>query len=133
MRDRWREGKLEPVELGDEWRTKLDRRTRVQELADLLHTLEKKRMRKVASFFFLATIFCCTFEKVHWAFGSALALSDVLAIGFIVAYVATSRPTLPRTSADAAAVRARVRDRVPARLLQPRHGSPGSRSSSRAS
>jgi glycosyltransferase involved in cell wall biosynthesis len=43
IRDRWREGKLEPVELGDEWRTKLDRRTRVQELADLLETLEVKR------------------------------------------------------------------------------------------
>jgi O-antigen ligase len=56
-------------------------------------------VRKVASFFFLATIFCCTFEKVHWAFGSALALSDVLAIGFIVAFAAISRPTLPRTSA----------------------------------
>jgi O-antigen ligase len=56
-------------------------------------------MRKVASFFFLATIFCCTFEKVHWAFGSALALSDVLAIGFIVAFAVTSRSILPRTSA----------------------------------
>ena len=56
-------------------------------------------MRKVASFFFLATIFCCTFEKVHWAFGAALALSDVLAIAFIVAFAVTSRSTLPRTSA----------------------------------
>ncbi len=56
-------------------------------------------MRKVASFFFLATIFCCTFEKVHWRYGSALALSDVLAIGFIVAYAAISRPSVPRTSA----------------------------------
>jgi glycosyltransferase involved in cell wall biosynthesis len=42
MRDRFSEGKLDPVELDDEWRTKLDRRTRVQELADLLHTLEVK-------------------------------------------------------------------------------------------
>jgi glycosyltransferase involved in cell wall biosynthesis len=40
MRDRWREGTLDPVELDDEWRTKLDRRTRVQELADLLESLE---------------------------------------------------------------------------------------------
>ncbi len=42
MRDRWRAGTLEPVVLGDEWRSKLDRRTRVQELADLLESLEVK-------------------------------------------------------------------------------------------
>jgi hypothetical protein len=39
MRDRWRAGKLEQVSLSDEWRTKLSRRTRVQELADLLHQI----------------------------------------------------------------------------------------------
>ena len=48
-------------------------------------------MRKVASFFFLATLFCCTFEKVHWNFGGQLALSDVLALCFIVAYISISR------------------------------------------
>src|SRR5947207_378357 len=37
MRDRWRAGRLEPVALADEWRTKVSRRARVQELADLLH------------------------------------------------------------------------------------------------
>jgi glycosyltransferase involved in cell wall biosynthesis len=41
MRDRWREGKLSASPLSAEWKTKLDRRTRVQELADLLHTLDK--------------------------------------------------------------------------------------------
>ena len=56
-------------------------------------------MRKVASFFFLATLFCCTFEKVHWNFGGQLALSDILALCFIVAYVVISRPNVPRTSA----------------------------------
>jgi O-antigen ligase len=56
-------------------------------------------MRKVASFFFLATLFCCTFEKVHWNFGGQLALSDVLAICFIVAYLWLSRPKVPRTTA----------------------------------
>ena len=39
MRDRWRAGRLEPVELSDEWRTKLSRRSRVQELADLLQRI----------------------------------------------------------------------------------------------
>jgi O-antigen ligase len=56
-------------------------------------------MRRVTSFFFLATLFCCTFEKVHWNFGGQLALSDVLALCFIVAYVVISRPSVPRTSA----------------------------------
>jgi glycosyltransferase involved in cell wall biosynthesis len=40
LRDRWRAGTLEPVELSPEWRRKVDRRTRVQELADLVHSLE---------------------------------------------------------------------------------------------
>jgi O-antigen ligase len=56
-------------------------------------------MRRVASFFFLATLFCCTFEKVHWNFGGQLALSDILALCFIAAYLAVSRPSVPRTSA----------------------------------
>jgi O-antigen ligase len=56
-------------------------------------------MRRVASFFFLATLFCCTFEKVHWNFGGQLALSDVLALGFIVTFIAVSRSRVPRTSA----------------------------------
>jgi glycosyltransferase involved in cell wall biosynthesis len=41
LRDRWQAGKLDGSPLGDEWRVRLDRRTRVQELADLLHTLER--------------------------------------------------------------------------------------------
>jgi glycosyltransferase involved in cell wall biosynthesis len=41
LRDRWRAGTLDASPLDDDWRTKLDRRTRVQELADLLHTLER--------------------------------------------------------------------------------------------
>jgi O-antigen ligase len=56
-------------------------------------------VRKVASFFFLATLFCCTFEKVHWNFGGQLALSDILALCFIVAYISISRTSVPRTSA----------------------------------
>jgi glycosyltransferase involved in cell wall biosynthesis len=39
MRDRWRTGTLEPVQLSDEWKQKLSRRARVQELADLLHRI----------------------------------------------------------------------------------------------
>jgi glycosyltransferase involved in cell wall biosynthesis len=40
MRDRWREGELDGSPLDDEWRDRIDRRTRVQELADLMHSLE---------------------------------------------------------------------------------------------
>jgi O-antigen ligase len=55
-------------------------------------------MRKVTSFFFLATIFCCTFEKVHWNFGGAINLSDLLAIAFIVCFAILMRPRFPRTT-----------------------------------
>ena len=40
MRDRWRAGKLEPVRLSDEWRERVSRRARAQELVDLLEGLE---------------------------------------------------------------------------------------------
>jgi glycosyltransferase involved in cell wall biosynthesis len=39
MRDRWRAGKLAPVPLSDELRARLSRRSRVQELADLLQQI----------------------------------------------------------------------------------------------
>jgi hypothetical protein len=34
-------------------------------------------------FFFLATIFCVTFEKVHWSIGGTVTLADVLTILFL--------------------------------------------------
>jgi len=39
MRDRWRAGSLEPVPLSPEWRSKLSRQARVQELAEVLNRL----------------------------------------------------------------------------------------------
>jgi O-antigen ligase len=56
-------------------------------------------VRSVTSFFFLATLFACTFEKVHWNFGGQLALADVLALCFIGSYATISRPRVPRTTA----------------------------------
>jgi glycosyltransferase involved in cell wall biosynthesis len=41
MRDRWRAGELAAPELSDEWRDRVARRTRVEELADLLERLER--------------------------------------------------------------------------------------------
>ena len=42
LRDRWRAGALEAPSLSREWRTKVSRRTRVEELAELLQGLERR-------------------------------------------------------------------------------------------
>jgi O-antigen ligase/polysaccharide polymerase Wzy-like membrane protein len=55
-------------------------------------------VRRLTSFFFLATLFACTFEKVHWSFGGAVSLADVLAICFLVAFAVLTRPRMPRTT-----------------------------------
>jgi hypothetical protein len=41
---------------------------------------------KPARFFFLATVFCATFEKLTWNVAGNISLADVLAIGFIVSF-----------------------------------------------
>jgi hypothetical protein len=56
-------------------------------------------LRAVTSFFFLSTVFCCTFEKVHWSFGGAVSLADVLAICFLISYAVLMRPRVPQTTA----------------------------------
>jgi hypothetical protein len=57
-------------------------------------------VRRTTSFLFLASVFCVTFEKVHWNIAGNVSLADVLAIGFLVAFVAgTKRWRVPRTSA----------------------------------
>ena len=48
-------------------------------------------MRRVTSFLFLASVFCVTFEKVHWTFAGTVSLADVLAILFLVAFVLGTR------------------------------------------
>jgi hypothetical protein len=47
----------------------------------------------------LATFFSVTFEKVHWNLGGDLGLADVLTVLFLLAFVATSRGPVPRTTA----------------------------------
>jgi hypothetical protein len=57
-------------------------------------------MRRVTSFLFLASVFCVTFEKVHWNIAGNVSLADVLAIGFLISFAAgTQRWRVPRTSA----------------------------------
>jgi O-antigen ligase len=56
-------------------------------------------VRKVTSFFFLASVFCVTFEKIHWSFSGTVTLADMLAILFIVSFViGTVRWRVPRTT-----------------------------------
>jgi hypothetical protein len=57
-------------------------------------------MRKLTSFFFLATLFVATFEKVHWTFAGNVGISDILAILFLISFfVMTKRARVPRTTA----------------------------------
>jgi glycosyltransferase involved in cell wall biosynthesis len=44
MRDLWRAGGLDGSPLSDDWRDRLDRRTRVQELAELMHSLVEEQV-----------------------------------------------------------------------------------------
>ena len=48
-------------------------------------------MRQVTSFLFLASVFCVTFEKVHWTFAGTVSLADILAILFLISFVITTR------------------------------------------
>ena len=58
-------------------------------------------MRSIAGFFFLATLFACTFEKVHWNVPAAgdVNLADLLALCFLACFVILSRSRVPRTTA----------------------------------
>src|ERR1700704_2225943 len=57
-------------------------------------------MRRLTSFLFLASVFCVTFEKVHWNVAGTVSLADVLALLFLASFVVTTtRPRVPRTTA----------------------------------
>jgi len=53
---------------------------------------------RLTSFFLLATLFCVTFEKVHWNVAGSLGIADVLTVLFLVAFALTSRGPMPRTA-----------------------------------
>jgi putative exporter of polyketide antibiotics len=53
---------------------------------------------RAADFFFLATFFCVTFEKVHWNLAGSVGIADVVTILFLIAFVLTSRGPTPRTT-----------------------------------
>jgi len=54
---------------------------------------------RVAGRLLLATLFCVTFEKVHWNIGGDLGLADVLTVAFLLVYALTFRGPVPRTTA----------------------------------
>jgi len=53
---------------------------------------------RVADFFFFATFFCVTFEKVHWNVAGTVGIADVLTILFLAAFALESRGPSPRTT-----------------------------------
>jgi O-antigen ligase len=60
--------------------------------------IPRVRERVVTGLFF-ASLFVATFEKVHWNVAGQIGVNDIATILFLVAYVATERRPLPRTSA----------------------------------
>jgi O-Antigen ligase len=54
---------------------------------------------RVVTGLFFASLFVSTFEKVHWSFAGQIGVNDVFTILFLIAFVATERRPLPRTSA----------------------------------
>jgi hypothetical protein len=54
---------------------------------------------RVTAFLLLATLFCVTFEKVHWNVAGSLGIADVLTVLFLLAFALTSRGVMPRTTA----------------------------------
>jgi O-antigen ligase len=60
-------------------------------------------LERTTRFLFLATLFCITFEKVHWEIAGAVGIADVLTILFLAAFAfdwgATVERRVPRTVA----------------------------------
>jgi O-antigen ligase len=55
-------------------------------------------------FFFLATVFCATFEKLSWSVAGNVSIADILAIGFIVSFALQEIARRDRTFVKTAAV-----------------------------
>jgi O-antigen ligase len=58
-----------------------------------------RTQERIVTGLFFASLFVATFEKVHWNFGGQLGINDITTILFLIAYIATERRPLPRTSA----------------------------------
>jgi O-antigen ligase/polysaccharide polymerase Wzy-like membrane protein len=62
-----------------------------------------RRESRLVSAFFLTTIFCSTFEKVHWGAGGTVYLADLTTLAFLAAWAIDRLPRrghrMPRTAA----------------------------------
>ena len=58
-----------------------------------------RAQERIVTGLFLASLFVATFEKVHWSFGGQIGINDIATILFLIAYIATERRPLPRSSA----------------------------------
>jgi O-antigen ligase/polysaccharide polymerase Wzy-like membrane protein len=58
-----------------------------------------RTQERIVTGLFFASLFVATFEKVHWNFAGQIGINDITTILFLIAYVATERRPLPRTSA----------------------------------
>ena len=54
---------------------------------------------RIVTGLFYGSLLVATFEKVHWSFAGQIGINDITTILFLIAYVATERRPLPRTSA----------------------------------
>jgi O-Antigen ligase len=55
-------------------------------------------MRTLTSFFFLATLACCTFERVNWNLAGSVNISEILSAFFLLSYLILMRPRVPHTT-----------------------------------
>ncbi|HEU5216324.1 MAG TPA: O-antigen ligase family protein [Gaiellaceae bacterium] len=58
-----------------------------------------RTQERIVTGLFFASLFVATFEKVHWSFAGQIGINDIATILFLIAYVASERRPLPRTSA----------------------------------
>src|SRR5205085_596083 len=58
-----------------------------------------RTQERIVTGLFFASLFVATFEKVHWNVAGQIGVNDIATILFLIAYVATERRPLPRTSA----------------------------------
>jgi hypothetical protein len=58
-----------------------------------------RAQERIVTGLFFGSLFVATFEKVHWNVAGNIGVNDIITILFLIAYVATERRPLPRTSA----------------------------------
>ena len=58
-----------------------------------------RTQERIVTGLFFGSLFVATFEKVHWSFAGQIGINDITTILFLIAYVASERRPLPRTSA----------------------------------